>query len=74
MIFQITLINSYGLTREHTVDLPITDEATWEAALALPQVKNLLVNFDGHVLDISPDGMTNLASEEERLTLQKTLV
>jgi hypothetical protein len=37
-------------------------------------VKNLLVNFDGHVLDISPDGMTNLASEEERLTLQKTLV
>jgi hypothetical protein len=73
MIFQITLINSYGLTREHTVDLPITDQATWEAALVLPQIK-LMIQDDWQVLDISPDGMTNLASEEERLALQKTLV
>lgn len=73
MIFQITLINSYGLTREHTLDLPITDEATWDAALALPQIRQLVLD-DWQVLDISPDGMTNLVSEEQRLALQKTLV
>ena len=72
MKFQITLINSYGLTQEHTLDLPITDEATWDTAMSLPQVRQL-VRDDYQVLDISPDGMTNLISEEERLALQKTL-
>ena len=73
MIFQITLINSYGLTQEHTLDLPITDEATWDTAMSLPQMKRLVPD-DWQVLDISPDGMTNLISEEERLAMQKTLV
>ena len=73
MKFQITLINTLGLTREHTLNLPITDEATWDTAMTLPQVRQL-VQDDWQVLDISPDGMTNLVSEEERLAMQKTLV
>jgi len=73
MIFQITLINTLGLTREHTLDLPITDEATWETALALPQVRQLVLD-DWQVLDISPDGMTNYATEEEMRISQKALL
>ena len=73
MKFQITLINSYGLTREHTLDLPITDQATWTTAMTLPQIQ-LLIQDDWQVLDISPDGMTNYATEEEMRISQKALL
>jgi len=63
-----------GLTQEHTMDLPITDQATWDVAMALPEIKNLLKNYDGQILDISPDGMKNYATEEEMRLSLKSLI
>ena len=66
MKFHITLINDQGIMSEHSLDLPITDDATWAEFIKLEAVKDLLLmNPTMTILDVTPDGMPDTFSDGE---------
>jgi hypothetical protein len=73
MIFHITLVNSEGIMLEQSLDLPITDDATYEQFMQLASVKELLLmNPTMTILDVTPDGMPDWFSDGDMMLRQLT--
>jgi hypothetical protein len=71
MKFHVTLINDQGFMIEETLDLPITDQATWDEFVSMRAVKSLLLlNPTMRILDVTPDGMPDRFTDEQQLTNQ----
>ena len=71
MKFHITLINDSGFMLEHTLNLPITDQATWDDFVSMSAVRELLLmNPTMTILDVTPDGMPDRFNDGESLLIQ----
>ena len=67
MKYHITLMNSLGVCCEHTLDLPVEQEITWEDFENLKPVKDItLMNPTMRIIDITPDGMPDVFTDEEQ--------
>jgi len=52
-----------GIYEEHTLDLPVNEEISWQDFVQLSPVRQL----PGQVIDITPDGMPNQYTDPEQL-------
>jgi hypothetical protein len=71
MIYHLTLINTEGFILEESLDLPVEDTAQYNEFIALPAVKELLMmNPTMQLVDVTPDGMPDSFTDEERMRRQ----
>ena len=72
MKYHLTLMNTEGTMLEHTVDLPVTPEITWQDFEQLTPVRELLLlNPTMRLQDVTPDGMPKEFTDDEWMTLQQ---
>ena len=73
MKYHLTLINTEGFIIEESLDLPVDDTAQYNEFIALPAVRELmLMNPTMTIIDVTPDGMPDTFSDEERMRRQLT--
>jgi hypothetical protein len=72
MIYHLILINDIGIMLEHTMDLPVTPEITWDDFVQQRAVKDLLLeNPTMWLQDVTPDGMPDKFTDEQELEITK---
>jgi hypothetical protein len=70
MKYHLTLINDHGFFSEHTLDLPVTDDITWQDFVKLSRVKDLLLmNPTMRLHDVTPDGMPSWYTDDQLLQI-----
>jgi hypothetical protein len=71
MKYHLTLINTDGFMVEETLDLPVDDTIQWEDFVQLRGVREcLLLHPTMKLIDVTPDGMPDWFSDEEKMTRQ----
>ena len=71
MKYHLTLINTEGFMLEQTLDLPVDDTANYSEFMSMRAVKELmLMNPTMTIIDVTPDGMPDTFSDEERMRRQ----
>jgi hypothetical protein len=66
MNYTLTLINDQGFMLEETLDLPVSDDISWQDFAQLSAVKNLLLlNPSMQLIDITPWDMPASFTDEE---------
>ena len=71
MKYHLTLINTDGFMVEETLDLPVEDTIVWEDFVQLGKVRECLqMHPTMQLVDVSPDGMPDSFSDDERLRRQ----
>jgi hypothetical protein len=67
MKYILTLVNDQGFMHEEQLDLPVTDNITWADFINLRQVRDcLLMHPSMRLLDVTPDGMPNIYTDEQQ--------
>jgi hypothetical protein len=70
MKYHLTLINPEGIMLEETLDLPVSDDISWQDFTQLTKVKNLLLlNPTMKLHDVTPDGMPSWYTDEQLLRI-----
>lgn len=71
MKYTLTLVNDMGIFREETLDLPVSDDISWQDFVQLTLVKNLLLSAPSmQLIDITPEGMPDRFSEGDLMRIQ----
>jgi hypothetical protein len=72
MKYIITLEDQAGHMQEHTLDLPVEPEITWQDFVNLAEVRELRLQDPSMWLqDVTPQGMPDSYSEEDWFLLQR---
>jgi hypothetical protein len=72
MLYHLILINDMGTMSEHTVDLPVTPQVTWQDFEQLTAIKQLLLlNPTMRLHDITPDGMPDWFTDDDWMRIQQ---
>jgi len=71
MKYILTLINDMGMIAEETLELPVSDDITWQDFVQLTLVKNLLLTFPSmQLVDITPQDMPDRFTEADIMRIQ----
>jgi hypothetical protein len=71
MKYHLTLINTEGFIIEESLDLPVDDTANYSEFMSMRAVRELmLMNPTMTIIDVTPDGMPNSFTDEERMRRQ----
>ena len=71
MKYHLTLSNTEGFIIEESMDLPVNDTANWAEFMSMSAIKELLLmNPTMTIVDVTPDGMPDWFTDEEKMTRQ----